>query len=167
MAVHVLAHSMGAYVVRLAFDHASDDQPSRGVAWQINQMAFVAGDVSAGSMTTGNALSQELYGHVGRFTNYSNPQDSVLQISNAKRVFTAPRVGRVGLQDPSPDVACNVDGGAVWTAAGAPAPLDSHGFWFGQAAFYRDLKLTLDGTIDRDSMPTRTLLRHNRSTLNL
>lgn len=168
VAVHVLAHSMGAFVVREAFSHADDDQPSRDIAWQVNQLAFIGGDISSGCMSAGNALTRGLYGHAGRITNYSNPFDAALQISNAKRVFTAPRVGRVGLPDDAPDLACNVDAGAVWQARATGALGDvvaSHTFWFTCDPFFADLKLTLDGAIDRDAMPTRVLIRHNRSTL--
>ncbi|MBQ1540478.1 MAG: alpha/beta fold hydrolase [Kiloniellales bacterium] len=168
VAVHVLAHSMGAYLVREAFNHADDDKPARDATWQVNQLAFISGDISSGCMSAGNAMTRGLYGHAGRITNYSNAFDGALQVSNVKRAFTAPRVGRVGLPDDAPDVACNVEAGDVWRplATGGPGDIvHSHTFWFECDPFFKDLKLTLDGHIDRNAMPTRTPIKPNRLTL--
>src|SRR5579871_894735 len=47
--VHLLAHSTGAYVVREAFDNA-DDAAMPNAGWMVSQIAYISGDVSAGSM---------------------------------------------------------------------------------------------------------------------
>ena len=59
-----------------------------------------------------------------RFTNYSNGNDQVLGISNVKRLGVAPRVGRVGLPNDSPDIAVNVDCGQYYQSL----PADQKGF---------------------------------------
>src|SRR5579863_4688769 len=46
VSIHALCHSMGAYVVREALDHA-DDGVSTRANWTLNQLVLVAGDVDA------------------------------------------------------------------------------------------------------------------------
>jgi hypothetical protein len=169
VAVHVLAHSMGAFVTREAFDYAGYDKPARGIAWQINQLALISGDISADSMSTANPMSTGVYEHSGRVTNYSNAHDDVLQISNAKRAFTSPRVGRIGLPSDTPQLACNVEAGDVWLKYATDNPTqpgDCHGFWFHSSTFFTDLRATLEGKVDRNAMPTRTMIAPNRLVLN-
>ena len=67
------------------------------------------GDVSAGSMSAGDSSTESLYRHCIRLTNYSNEGDSVLKVSNAKRLGMAPRVGRAGLPTDVPSKAVDVD----------------------------------------------------------
>ena len=91
-----LAHSTGASVVREAFEDA-DDRP--GVAqqsWSVRQVMLLSGDVSAGGMAEGASKSSSLYRHCVRLTNYSNPFDNVLSLSDIERIGVAPRVGRQG-----------------------------------------------------------------------
>jgi esterase/lipase superfamily enzyme len=52
--VHVLAHSMGAYVLREAFDDADDRTAIATTNWSVSQIALIAGDVSADSLADGN-----------------------------------------------------------------------------------------------------------------
>src|SRR5262249_8329749 len=70
----------------------ADDRP--GVAqnnWTVSQLAFISGDVSSASMSADNPTTESLFRHCVRMTNYTNHFDSVLKISNAKRVGLAPR----------------------------------------------------------------------------
>ena len=83
--VHLLAHSTGAYVVREAFDDADDASLAQS-GWLVSQIAFIGGDVSGGSMSAGESSTESLYRHCIRLTNYSNEGDSVLKVSNAKRL---------------------------------------------------------------------------------
>lgn len=67
--VHVIAHSMGCYMLREAFDDA-DDRPAIAASnWNVSQLCFVAADVSRGSMSSGDARSRSLYRHCNRLTN--------------------------------------------------------------------------------------------------
>lgn len=161
--VHVVAHSLGAFVVRHAFDHSNDNRAT-ALAWSIAQIALVAGDISQASMSDGHPESAELYRHCLRLTNYYSGFDEVLQISNAKRLGIAPRVGRVGLPDDAPAKAVNLDCSARYAAEDAKGAFDrfdlglgqSHSWYFHDDAVMRDLAITLGGKIDRNVIPTRT-----------
>ncbi len=72
ISVHILAHSMGAFVVREAFDDADDRPAVAATSWTISQVMLCAGDVSSESMGA-SATSSSLYRHCVRLTNYSNP----------------------------------------------------------------------------------------------
>lgn len=157
--IHVLAHSMGAYVVREAFDDA-DDSTAAEVNWTANQVVMIAGDVSSASMASGSDSSDSLYRHAYRLTNYFNRHDAALQVSNVKRLGLSPRVGRVGLPAAVPSKAVDVDCSARYeaeVAAGSArsTPGGSHTFYFEDALFLADLAATLMGRVDRLAMPTR------------
>ena len=78
--VHVIAHSMGCYVVREAFDDA-DDRPAIAASnWNVSQVCFLAADVSSASLAADDARSRSLYRHCTRLTNYQNPYDAVLKL---------------------------------------------------------------------------------------
>lgn len=153
--IHTVAHSMGAYVLREAFDDA-DDSSAANANWTVNQVVMVAGDVSAASLGDGNPASDSLYRHAYRVTNYYNRLDDALQVSNLKRVGLSPRVGRVGLPDTQPAKAVDVDCTARFEAWNGPrAGFASHTFYFDDPLFYTDLAATLLGRADRAAMPTR------------
>lgn len=166
--VHLLAHSTGAYVIREAFDDADDRNAVASANWTVSQLALIAGDVSSASMSAGNSSSNSIYRHCIRLTNYSNPYDEVLQLSNVKRVGVAPRVGRVGLPTDSPPTAVNVDCGDYYQAtAQLPPPLTltgvrSHSWYFGDPVFTEDLAQTLNGNIDRRVITTREVISPGR-----
>ncbi len=163
--VHVLGHSTGAYVIREAFDDA-DDTALPNLAWNVSQVAFAAGDVSAASMAAGASGSASLYRHCVRLTNYSSRHDAALDLSNVKRVGLAPRVGRVGLPADAPGSAVEVDCTDYYeeliragSEASGDSPngipeLKSHSWYFGNRIFARDLFETVIGT-DRNEIATR------------
>lgn len=156
--LHVLAHSMGAYVVREAFDDADDRPAVAGQSWSVSQVMLVSGDVSASSMSGSDPRSNSLYRHCVRLTNYSNPFDAALSISNVKRVGVSPRVGRVGLPDGRPGKAVEVDTGAYFKAneaSFAHVPNPTHTWYFHDATFYRDMFETIQGEVDRNRISTR------------
>ncbi len=155
--VHVMAHSMGCFVVQQAFNWAYQDVPP---SWKVAQVMFVAGDVDQSvfseGMPTANVFSQ----YTGRFTTYRNSFDKALAVSNAKRLELAPRLGRVGLPDDAPQVMCEVDCSDLFAKLfpGAGQQLDpglTHGFYFQEKEFWRDAALTLAGGLDRNAIPTR------------
>lgn len=158
--VHLLAHSTGAYVVREAFDDA-DDRPNIAASnWTVSQIMFIGADVSSKSMSLDNAKSSSIYRHCIRLTNYSNPFDAALKLSNVKRVGVAPRVGRIGLPSDTPENAVNVNCGnyydeneSVIEAIGTK----SHSWYIGNAQFTKDMFITIAGDIDRHSIPTRVV----------
>lgn len=153
--IHAVAHSMGAYVLREAFDDA-DDSTAANANWTVNQVALVAGDVSAASLGGGNPASESLYRHSYRVTNYYNRLDDALQVSNLKRVGLSPRVGRVGLPETQPLKAVDVDCTARFEARMRPGEeFASHTFYFDDPRFYDDLAATLLGRVDRSTLLTR------------
>lgn len=156
--IHAVAHSMGAYVLREACDDA-DDSTAANANWTLNQVALVAGDVSATSFAEGNPGTESLYRHAYRVTNYYNRLDDALQVSNLKRIGLSPRLGRIGLPDRQPSKAVDVDCSPRFEAhldAGRfREPFASHTFYFDDPRFYDDLATTLIGRVDRGVMPTR------------
>ena len=163
--VHLLAHSTGAYVVREAFDDA-DDTEITNASWMISQIVFIAGDISSGSMAVDSDRSQSLYRHCIRLTNYSNRGDSVLKLSNVKRIGLAPRVGRVGLPENHPDRAVDVDCSEYFSLLDSDAAVKAadqrefigsfdHSWHIGNRVFAADLFETLRGDLDRAIIPTR------------
>lgn len=169
IAVHLLAHSTGAYIVREAFDHADDNAPLRGQVWGVGQCVFIGGDVSSGSLGESDS-SNSIYRHAARLTNYSNGADEVLQISNLKRFGAAPRVGRVGLPEDAPPSAANVDCTAYWKKLDPaqrryPEGVFCHSWYFGDIGFTKDLAETLHGGLDRAAIPGRLKVGENRFAL--
>jgi hypothetical protein len=155
--VHVLAHSMGGFVVQQAFTWAYQDVPAD---WKIGQLMFAAADVDHMVFAAGHVSAQMFDRHAGRLTAYCNSYDKALAVSNAKRLDLEPRMGRVGLPDDAPSMMCEVDCTAFFHAAypdlGAQlSPDTSHCFYFDQPEFWQDVTLTLAGGIDRSVFPTR------------
>lgn len=173
--VHVLGHSMGAYVIREAFDDADDSMLQNG-AWTASQVLFASGDVSADSMSQDDGGAESVYRHCVRLTNYSSRHDQVLDISNAKRLGLAPRVGRVELPTDAPPIALNVDCTTYYEAfdgsdeiAKADSPsgtigIKCHSWYFGNKVFARDVFDALIGT-DRTVFSTRAQVGNNRFVL--
>ncbi len=165
--IHILGHSTGAYVIREAFDDADDTQLAQS-SWLVSQIMFAAGDVSSGSMNAGDKGAESIYRHCLRLTNYSNRNDSVLDISNVKRLGIAPRVGRIGLPPDSPALAVNVDCTDYYAqlasdkaAQAADQPkgfsgAQSHSWYFGNAVFTRDVFDTVIG-IENSQRTTRVV----------
>ncbi len=156
--MHILAHSMGCYVVREAFDDADDRPAVAARSWSVSQVLLVAGDVSAGSMGDGNSKSSSIYRHCARLTNYYNPLDDVLSVSNAKRIGVAPRVGRIGLPEDIPRKAVDVYCGAYFKTHRGNFPdgfNTAHTWYFDDPNFLEDVFHTLEGGLDREEIPTR------------
>jgi len=147
--LHVVAHSMGAYLLREAFDDADDRPAIAHTNWTISQLCFVAADVSVGSMSGNDARSRSLYRHSVRMTNYHNPFDTVLKLSNVKRAGVAPRAGRRGLPHDRPDTAVTVNCGDHYRAKYAGGDDNGHSWYFNDKVFLADLAQTLAG--DHDS----------------
>jgi hypothetical protein len=153
--VHALAHSTGAFVIREAFDDARTTQDAAEINWTLSQLLFIAGDVSSNSLSD----APHIYGHCNRFTNYFNPYDKILAISNAKRAGFENRVGRVGLPIGVPSNAVDVNCGDYYNANidklkvvfGAP----SHSWYFYSDEWYKDAYQTIMGEIDRNVIDTR------------
>lgn len=165
--VHLLGHSTGAYVIREAFDDA-DDASLANNSWLVSQIALIGGDVSSASLSSTTASAESLYRHCTRLTNYSNRHDSVLKLSNAKRVGMAPRVGRIGLPSDAPSKAVEVNCSEYFQLLESQPLLRqkdqkaeigtfNHSWHIGNTTFAKDLCETLKGDLDRTVFPTRKL----------
>lgn len=155
--VHVIAHSMGCFVLREAFDDA-DDRPAIAASnWTVSQVCFIAADVSRASMSGDDARSRSLYRHCTRLTNYQNPYDAVLKLSDVKRAGVAPRAGRRGLPPDHPPNAVNVDCGAYFARTHAAAGDGGHSWYFMDPVFLADLAATLQGDLDREVVAARSI----------
>lgn len=157
--VHLVGHSTGSFVIMEAFAQAQKVGRLFKSPWRVGQVAFIGGDVSSRSLGEGDDWSEPMFSRIMRLTNYSNPFDSVLAVSNAKRLGVSPRVGRVGLPDDAKAKAVNVNCGEYFQTLD---PSDStyfgtfnHSWHIGDRVFARDLAMTLEGAIDRHAIPTR------------
>lgn len=156
--LHVLAHSMGSYLIREAFDYADDDHATAQQSWTVSQMVFVASDVSSKSMKLGSPKTSSLLRHSTRLTNYYSTHDSVLSISEVKRIGVARRLGRVGLPDDHSEKAVDVYCGKFFEENEHLFQQDesiSHRWYFDSPRFYQDLNHTLIGKLDRSAIPGR------------
>lgn len=165
--IHLLGHSTGAYVIREAFDDADDCRLPNN-SWTVSQVVFIGGDVSSSCMSNDDSTTDSLYRHCVRLTNYSSLYDSVLKLSNAKRLGVAARVGRNGLPDDAPTKAVNIDCTEYFGRLHADKSVKEadqnevigsfdHSWHIGNKVFARDLFETLRGDLDRTVIPTRAL----------
>jgi len=157
--IHLIGHSTGAYVIMEAFAQAQAEGTLHKSGWRIGQVAFIGGDVSSDSLSGDSDWCKPMFQRVMRLTNYSNGFDDVLAVSNAKRLGTAPRVGRVGLPDGANRKAVNVDCSDYFkTIDPKQAKFVGwfpHSWHIGDPVFARDLAMTLEGRYDRKVLPTR------------
>jgi pimeloyl-ACP methyl ester carboxylesterase len=161
--VHLLGHSTGAYVICEAFAQAEKNGDLYKKKWRVDQIGFIAGDVSAKTLTDAEQWSRPMFDRCVRVTNYFNGYDHVLAVSNAKRFGTSPRAGRVGAPSVGrhPKVA-NVD------CAPHFASLDprrqrftgtfAHSWYIGNKLWALDFLHTIASGIDRHVIPTRDTL---------
>jgi len=163
--VHLMAHSMGAYVVREAFrsiDGARDATLSND--WRIGQMVLYAADVASDTFAFNSPDMVPVFNHCGRLTNYYSGYDEVLAASNVKNLDISSRVGRVGMPSNTPanDKAVDVDCGPRYKQVSNRTPfkvidgIGPHSWYLEDSVWYDDLALTLRGDIDRNLFPTRT-----------
>lgn len=160
--LHLMAHSMGAYVVREALDHADDRRSIASVSWSVSQILLFGADVSASSLGDDNSKSSSLYRHCNRMTNYFNHFDNALSLSNIKRIGVSPRAGRVGLPGDVPRKAVNIDCSDRFEAIAdrfKDDPFAGHRWYFQDDEFLADAYHTIMGDTDRESLPTRLALR--------
>jgi hypothetical protein len=157
ISLHVMAHSMGCFVTQQAFVWSYQDVPPD---WRVGQIVLVAADVDWTVFSADTPTAKAFGAHSARLTAYCDKYDKSLAISNAKRLELAPRMGRVGLPDDSPELMCEVDCSDLFDAVDPGLllrldPVKTHCFYFDQDVFWQDVVLTLAGGIDRALIPTR------------
>jgi esterase/lipase superfamily enzyme len=159
--IHLLGHSTGAYVIMEAFSQAQKKGALFRAEWRVAQVALIGGDISSTSLSADSEWAAAMFARSVRLTNYSNRNDKVLGVSNAKRLGTSPRVGRVGLPTNAHPKAINVDC-TQYFATKDPAQSNfngtfNHSWHIGDEVFALDLALTMEGAIDRQALPTRAM----------
>lgn len=172
--IHLMAHSMGGFVVREAFrtvDKTRDANLSND--WRLGQVVFFAADVSSDSFDLDHPDMVPVFNHCGRLTNYFSGYDQALAVSNAKNIDISSRVGRVGMptDNPGDDKALDVDCGPRFAAVPNRQfkiidGMTSHSWYLEDEIWYDDLAYTLKGEVDRELIPTRTRLEKNDFRLN-
>jgi len=159
--VHLLGHSTGAYLIMEACSQAQKKGELFKQDWRIAQVAFIGGDVSSASLSQDSDWGQSLFEHSLRVTNYQNPYDHVLAVSNAKRLGTSPRVGRVGVPKNAHSKVANVDCGEYFTSLNPKKSrfegTFAHSWHIGNRVFARDLAMVMTSGIDRNVIPTRKI----------
>lgn len=159
--VHLIAHSTGAYIVKEAFDDSETTRQTAESNWVVSQILFVSGDISSDAMS--GQRGESVYRHCNRLTNYFNPHDTALAISNVKRVGAKNRVGRVGLPDESPGKAIDVNCGSYYANEATNLTVEglhSHSWYFYSDVWLEDACHTLQGKLDREVIPTREADRY-------
>lgn len=158
--VHVMAHSMGALVVREAFRAAAGHPQTRENAWGVSQLILYSADISARSLKS--SVAQAMFDRSQRFTNYFNRHDAALATANAKRFLSSPRLGRHGVPKDTLDKLVDVDVSDRWSERArsngegifGDARL-SHSFYKDDPVFGKDVADTIAGNLDRREIPTR------------
>ncbi len=167
--VHVMAHSMGAFVVREAFrgvDKGRDADLAND--WRIGQMVLFAGDLSSSCFDKDSPEMLSVFNHCGRLTNYFSGYDEALAVSNVKNIDISSRVGRVGMPTDNPGnaKALDVDCGPRYMKIqdrelNEIEGMVSHSWYLEDKVWYDDLAYTLAGKMDRNAIPTRTRAGEN------
>lgn len=157
--VHLLGHSTGAYVIMEAFNQAQKKGSLFRADWRVAQIALIGADISSASLRADSEWSSAMFERSVRLTNYSNRHDKVLGVSNAKRLGTSPRVGRIGLPPNAHPKATNVDCTHYFSSKNPRESVFNgtfnHSWHIGDPLFALDLAMTLEGEIDRMALPTR------------
>lgn len=157
--LHLIGHSTGAYVIMEAFAQAAKKGKLFRSDWHVAQVALIGADVSADVLRADSEWARPMFDRCVRLTNYSNRFDKVLGVSNAKRLGTSPRAGRVGLPAAAHPKAINVDCSNYFVtkdpASSSFNGTFNHSWHVGDSVFALDLALTLEAEIDRNALPTR------------
>lgn len=155
--VHLLAHSMGAYLITRAFAPFGDASGPGSSRWRCDEIMFASADLYRNTLAKG-AANQLLLSHRSkRMTNYYNREDKVLKLSSNIVHGTKARAGRKGI--PNQIAKDHVDVSCTKQYRRDAEPIDpgltySHRWWFDNDGFYEDVALTLAGTAT-DAMTTR------------
>ena len=154
--VHLLGHSMGAYLSLLAL--AAEGETAGETPWKVDEALFVAADVEASSLRHGAWGALVMEHRARRLTNYYNVADKVLSLSGSFVNFGAPRAGQVGLPNAEPANAVDVYTTEQFRRHVPQNKQNdlifSHIWLYDDAGFQRDMALTVMGTADAQ-MPTR------------
>ena len=154
--VHIVAHSMGCFLVLRSFGDVGD--ASGSTPWDVDELVFVAADVPQYQMANGVWGAAMTERRSKRLTNYCSRRDLVLDASAAFMNGTL-RAGESGLPANTAPGFEDVDCEAVFDrnrANYANGLNKSHVFYFEEPLFHRDLMATLRGQLSGTQYRTRT-----------
>jgi esterase/lipase superfamily enzyme len=158
--LHLLAHSMGAYVILRGFSDIGDNVAGAGT-WKLGQAVWCSADVYRDWMADGAWGRLVMDRRVTRLTNFYSRADEVLNLSGTFLNFGRRRAGRDGLPNAIPSSLVDVYSTAQYQdkvdltgVSDFEQTLLSHAWWFDDEGFYRDVALTLAGRV-ASNMPTR------------
>jgi esterase/lipase superfamily enzyme len=155
--INLVAHSMGTYLTLRALSEFGDAAGPDEETWMLNEIAFVAGDADSNWFAKGARGSLLLAHRATRFTNYFSHMDDILNLPAIVGNGFRKRVGRVGMPSLVEDTHFDIYSHEQYLRDVPPSRRSSsfsHSWWFENAAWMRDLALTLSGTPDAE-MPTR------------
>jgi esterase/lipase superfamily enzyme len=154
--VHIIAHSMGTYLVLRAFSDFGDSIGPGNASWSTDQVMFVSGDVDKKWMEKGAWGGLVMKERSNRFTNYYSQLDEILNLSGSF-IHGGPRAGREGLPPllhaKQVDVYCNEQYKRD-VPSNERTAVYSHRWWFDNDGFYKDIAQTIAGK-DENAMNTR------------
>ncbi|MBF9059282.1 alpha/beta fold hydrolase [Rhodobacterales bacterium HKCCSP123] len=154
--VHLICHSMGAYLTLRGFAGVGDSGAPGTTPWAVDEVAFVSADADKPWMETGAWGALVMERRSARLTNYYSTFDRVLSLAEGI-VHGEERAGRDGLPVAIPAPFHDVYCGAQYDDKVPPSGKTlrgSHTWYFDDTGFYRDLAATLQGA-DPAQMPTR------------
>lgn len=153
--VHLIAHSMGAFMILDGFSGFGDTNGPGDEPWKVDQILLVSGDAHKRAYEKGTPASLVLRHHSNRLTNYFSTRDEILSL--AFIYHGRERVGLSGMPDlvfpEHIDLYCTEQYLKYKPTTGDEA-LNSHRWWFENEGFFEDVALTLAGQ-DETTMPTR------------
>lgn len=138
--VHLICHSMGAYVCLKALSGATGNR-------KIGEVVFVAGDLDQPWFNRGEPPTRLMENWATRATNYFSTKDQVLDWSE-NLVHGDPRIGRDGLPHPTGANHVDVDCTARYRSPaydGKRSMVYSHSFYFDDEIWLKDMAMTLCG----------------------
>ncbi|TDT75402.1 alpha/beta hydrolase family protein DUF900 [Litoreibacter halocynthiae] len=166
--VHLMCHSMGAFITLDGFARFGDTNGPGTGAWKVDQILLASGDAHRRDFEKGTAGALVLRHHAKRLTNYYSNDDEVLTLAVA--YHGKPRVGLSGMPDLVFGEHIDVYATERYRHIKPGFPnntaeqLYSHRWWFEDTRFFEDASLTIAGGA-ADGLPTRT--RTNLGTLAL
>lgn len=154
--VHIVAHSMGAYLTI----HGWGTVGHAYFPAKVDQAVFIAADVDQNRLLKTGIAGRVMQQRCNRLTHYYSSEDMILDISGKIINGGTKRSGRHGLGPwPAPmfkDVSC-VDRYLHDNPQHKRTESHSHSWYFKDDRFYEDLAKTLAGDNDK-TMPTRERL---------
>lgn len=147
--VHLLAHSMGAYLAARGLGELWDADAPGAFRGKIGEALFVAADLDQAWLMDGAWVSLVMQRRAARLTHYYSQADQVLDMSGKSfNAFTL-RSGQHGVRPGAGphvvDVACR-DRFAARFSQPAPTTAKTHNWYFDDSRFFADVVAVMAGT---------------------